>query len=149
MFDEVRILFHFNIILKHNGASCTKTYITNSVHLPNKSNSAHSQVFRNQTSLLASRQCTTRYKDADGDLPVFYDNVTQTYTSIQPTHPPPPPRPPKIQSNSSSQLPTSTFGGRKFIHPASPYPLSPQRTPSTNTSRHCWVKDLLLLPVFH
>ena len=24
MFDEVYILFHFNIVLKHNGMSCTK-----------------------------------------------------------------------------------------------------------------------------
>ena len=27
MFDEVYILFHFNIIIRHNGMSSTKTYI--------------------------------------------------------------------------------------------------------------------------
>ena len=142
VFDEVYISFHFNIILKHNGVSCTNTYITNSLHLPNKSNTEHAQLSRNQTSLLPSRQCTTRYKDADGELPVSYDNVTQTYTST--------PQPKKKNTN-QHPVTTSDFylRGTKIHHPASPHPLSPQHNPSTNTSRHCWVKDLLFPPLFH
>jgi len=108
---------------------CTKTYITNSVHLPNKINTAHAQLFRNQTSLLPSRQRTTRYKDADGELPVSYDNITHTYISTHSPHPNPHPHPPKKYTKQQLVTTSDFYLRGPKIH-------SPRRTLSLITPTH-------------